>query len=53
MIQKRYQTFSSQGIIWTEWYDYIEDDSKLEYLQKEDAWQLKPKLKNEFRIKPL
>ena len=51
MIEKRYQYYSSQGIQWTEWRDYIDDDSKLEYLQKEEKFQLKPHLKNEFRIK--
>ena len=50
MIQKRYQYFSSTGVSWTEWKDYIADDSKLEYLQKEEPYQLKPKLRNEYRI---
>ena len=50
MIQKRYQYISSEGIKWTEWSDYMDDDSKLEYLQKEEAWQLKSKLKNEYKL---
>ena len=50
MIQKRYQYISSEGIKWTEWSDYMDDDSKLEYLQTEEAWQLKPKLKNQYKI---
>ena len=50
MIQKRYQYISSEGIKWTEWSDYMDDDSKLEYLQKEEKYQLKPKLLNEYRI---
>lgn len=50
MIQKRYQYYSKEGIKWTEWSDYMDDDSKLEYLQKEEIYQLKPKLLNEYRI---
>ena len=50
MIQKRYQYYNSTGVEWTDWTDYIEDDSKLEYLQREEAYQLKPKLRNEYRI---
>lgn len=52
MIQKRYQYISPKGLCWTEWSDYEEDDTKLSTLQKEESWQLKPKLKNEYRIKP-
>lgn len=52
MIQKRYETFTSKGKVWLDWSDYEEDDSKLDYLQKEEYWQLKPKLRNEYRIKP-
>jgi hypothetical protein len=50
MIFKRYQYISSNGIEWTDWAPYMDDDSKLEYLQKEEAWQLKPKLKNQYKI---
>ncbi len=50
MILKRYQYYSKEGIKWTEWSDYMDDDSKLEYLQTEEAWQLKPKLKNQYKI---
>ena len=50
MIQKRYQYYSKEGIKWSEWSDYMDDDSKLEYLQKEERYQLKPKLLNEYRI---
>lgn len=50
MIQKRYQRFSKDGIVWSSWMNYCEDDSQLDKLQKENKWQLKPKLKNEFRI---
>ena len=50
MIQKRYERFGPNGVEWTEWRDYIEDDSKLEYLQKEEPYQLKPKLRNEYRV---
>jgi len=51
MIQKRFQYFTKQGIVWTEWRDYCEDDSQLSRLQTEEKYQLKPKLLNEFRIK--
>jgi len=50
MVQKRYQRFTKDGIVWSSWMNFCNDDSKLEYLQKEEKWQLKPKLKNEFRI---
>ena len=50
MIQKRYQYYSKEGVKWSEWSDYMDDDSKLEYLQKEEKYQLKPKLLNEYRI---
>ncbi len=50
MIQKRYQYYSKEGVKWSEWSDYMGDDSKLEYLQKEERYQLKPKLLNEYRI---
>ena len=50
MIQKRFEYFTSEGVKWTDWSDYIEDDSKLEYLQREEAYQLKPKLRNEYRV---
>jgi hypothetical protein len=49
MIQKRYQYRSKEGIVWTEWQDFINDDTMLLRLQKEEQWQLKP-LKNEYRI---
>ena len=50
MIQKRYQKYTSNGIEWTPWVNYEKDDTKLSYLEKEEQWQLKPKLKNEYRI---
>ena len=50
MVQKRYQIFTPEGVSWTDWINYEADDSKLSYLQKEEAWQLKPKLKNEYKI---
>lgn len=49
MIQKRYQYRSKEGIVWTEWQDFMDDDTALLRLQKEEQWQLKP-LKNEYRI---
>lgn len=50
MIQKRYQRFVRGGIIWSSWFNYCEDDSQLKTIKKENKWQLKPKLKNEFRV---
>ena len=49
MIQKRYQYRSKEGVVWTEWQDFVDDDTMLLRLQKEEQWQLKP-LKNEYRI---
>ena len=50
MIQNRYQYFTKDGIVWTPWLDYCEDDSQLEEIKKKFKWQLKNKLKNEFRV---
>lgn len=50
MIQKRYQFQGKSGIEWTEWFDFCEDDSKLDFFQKEEKYQLKPKLLNEYKI---
>ncbi len=50
MIQKRFQTYTNEGIVWSDWYNFIEDDSKLEYLQKEEKYQYGKKLLNEYRI---
>jgi hypothetical protein len=50
MILKRYQYISREGIKWTPWSKYCEDDSQLSRLQKEEKYQLKPHLLNEFRI---
>ena len=51
MIQKRYQHCTFDGVQWTPWMDYNKDDFQLSRLQKEEKWQLKPLLKNEYRIK--
>lgn len=50
MIQKRYQHFSPDGIIWTPWNNFEKDDTQLVRLQTEEKWQLKGKLLNEYRI---
>ena len=50
MIQKRYQYWAHEGVIWTPWADYCEDDSQLKEIEKMYKWQLKNKLKNEFRV---
>lgn len=39
-MQKRYEYWSRDGKVWSEWFDYNGD----KYL-----WQLKNKLKNEYR----
>ena len=51
MIQTRYQYFGPKGIAWTDWRDLDPDDSHLEDLQKNQKWQVKDKLLNEFRIR--
>ena len=38
--QKRYEYFSRQGKKWTEWFNYDGEEYK---------WQLKNKLRNEYR----
>ncbi len=38
--QKRYEYFSRDGKNWTEWFDYNGEEYK---------WQLKNKLRNEYR----
>lgn len=50
MIQKRYQHPTIDGIQWTHWFDYCKDDSQLKRLQKEEKWQFKNLLLNEYRI---
>lgn len=40
MMQKRYEFWSREGKKWTEWFDY--DGEQF-------PWQLKNKLKNEYR----
>lgn len=49
MLQKRYQIFTDNGIEWTDWFDYHRDISLKE--ANKDIWQLRYKLKNEFRLK--
>lgn len=51
MIEKRYEYMGPKGKQWTQWMDFCKDDSKLEYLQTEEKYQLKPRLLNEYRIK--
>ena len=41
MIIKRYQYYSKNGIVWTSWFKW---DSDIR-----DPWQLKNKLKNEYK----
>lgn len=50
MIQKRFQYRTNKGIQWTDWLPYVKDNTKLSSIQKEEKWQLKPNLRNEFRI---
>ena len=50
MIQKRFQYWSAQGKTWTDWFNYDEDDSKLELIRKNEEYQVKNKLKNEYRV---
>ena len=50
MIQKRYQFYSKEGVKWTPWSNYKSDNSQLSELRKEEKYQLKPHLLNEFRI---
>jgi len=50
MIQKRYQYFSREGKVWTKWFDFCKDDSQLERLKKENKWQMKNQLLNDYRI---
>lgn len=50
MVQKRYQHYTKDGIVWTPWFNTTYKDKDLKRIQKEDKWQLSPKLSNEFRI---
>ena len=50
MIEKRYQYYSNEGIQWSSWIPYVEDNSMLDSLKANEKWQLKDKLRNEFRI---
>lgn len=53
MIQKRYQHYTKDGIMWTEWFNVAGNDEDLKIIQKENKWQMNSKLKNEFRIAPV
>lgn len=50
MIEKRYEYFGPKGKVWTKWFTTSLNDSDLEMLQKNDKWQVKNKLRNEYRI---
>ena len=50
MIQKRFQYWSRGEILWTDWFNYREDNGQLHSLQTEEKWQLKNKLLNEYRV---
>ena len=50
MIQKRYQYWAHEGVVWTPWVNYCEDYSQLKEIEKMYKWQLKNKLKNEFKV---
>lgn len=50
MIQTRYQHYGPNGIEWTKWVDLDPDDSHLEELKKNQKWQVKDKLLNEYRV---
>lgn len=49
MIQKRYQYMENSKIVWSDWYNYTDDDSQLKELQSQ-KWQLKNKYLQEFRL---
>ncbi len=49
MIQKRFQYWSNNGMSWTEWFDFCNDDTLLEKLQAKGRWQLAYTLRNEYR----
>lgn len=50
MIQKRFEYWSAQGKTWSDWFDYEKDNNQLVNLQTSEKWQLKNKLRNEFRV---
>ena len=51
MILKRFEYYTPHGKVWTAWYPYEKDDSKLEYLCKEEKYREKSmKLLNEFKV---
>lgn len=49
-IEKRYQHWSRDGIVFTPWFKIRDTDEDYEHLVKEEKWQMKNKLKNEYRI---
>lgn len=44
MIQKRYQYRSPEGIVWTPWFN-----TNLKEIPQDEEYQLKNKLKNEYK----
>ena len=50
MIQKKYEYFSKEGKKWTQWFNYREKDEDFFDLLNDEKWQLKNKLRNDFRI---
>lgn len=54
MIEKRFQTYSKEGLTWSRWFKFSNSNNphEAERLNRspEQKWQLKNKLRNEFRL---
>lgn len=54
MIEKRYQTYSKEELTWSKWFKFSDSNKshEAERLNRdpEQKWQLKNKLRNEFRL---
>lgn len=54
MIEKRYQTYSKEGLTWCKWFHFSDSNNphEAERLNRdpEHKWQLRNKLRNEFRF---
>jgi hypothetical protein len=49
MIQKRYEYWSNQGKVWSDWFDFEEDNSQIDSLREKESKQY-GRLNNEYRI---
>ena len=54
MLQKRYESYGPKGKEWTDWFNLMGyKDEDLARLQRDEKWQVRNLLHNEYRVKPI